>query len=127
MKMGANSKTLAGYYNEYCDEDGKYDGDVSKKINFVINDNLVDKINDIFNNIEEKLDIALENPIYKSEFNHYLKTKIYKTTCFNKKGCNDDYIVTNKNTKYECKPLLQIPSIYYAQEDKKAIFYYPQI
>ena len=121
------SKTLAGYYSKYHDEDGKYDGDVSKRMNFVISDDLVDKINDIFNNIEEKLDIALEDPIYKSEFNQYLKTKIYKTTCFNKKGCNDDHIVPNKNTKYECKPLLQIQSIYYTQEDKKAIFYYPQI
>ena len=79
------SKTLAGYYNEYRNEDGKYDGEVSKRMNFMISDDLVDKTNDIFNNIEEKLGIALENPIYKGEFNYYLKTKIYKRTKFNKK------------------------------------------
>ena len=64
------SKTLAGYYNEYRNEDGKYDGNVCKRMNFVISDDLVDKINDIFKYIEEKLDIALENPIYEGEFNY---------------------------------------------------------
>ena len=54
------SKTLAGYYNEYRDEDGKYDGDVSKRMNFVISDDLVDRVNDVFNHIEEKLGIALQ-------------------------------------------------------------------
>ena len=57
-----------------------------KKMTFVIGDDLVDKINDIFNHIEEILGLALEDPIYKSQFNHYLKTKIYKRTCFKKKG-----------------------------------------
>ena len=34
----------------------------------------------------------------------------------------------NRNTKYKCKPLSQIQSIYYAKnEDKKDVFYYPQI
>ena len=121
------NKMLAGYYNEYSDGHGKCDGDVSKKVTFVIGDDLVDKINDIFNHIEEILGLALEDPIYKSQFNHYLKTKIYKRTCFKKKGCEGDHILPNKNTKYECKPLLQILSIYYSQEDKKHIFYYPQI
>ena len=45
----------------------------------------------------------------------YLKTNVYKKTRFNKKGCRDIHIVPNKNTKYECKPLLQIQSIYYPQ------------
>ena len=121
------SKTLAGYYNEYRDEDGKCDGDVSKRMNFMISDDLVDKINDIFNNIEEKLGIALENPIYEGKFNYYLKTKIYKRTKFNKKKdvmtiklCQKEIINMSANH-------LEIQSIYYAQEDKKVILYYPQI
>ena len=61
------SKMLAGYYSEYRDEDGKYDGNVSKRMSFVIIDDLVDRINDIFNHIEEKVDIALEDPIYKAK------------------------------------------------------------
>ena len=61
------SKTLAGYYNEYTNEDGKYDESVSKSMNFVINDDddLIDRINDIFKHTEEKLDIACKNAIIK--------------------------------------------------------------
>ena len=32
-----------------------------------------------------------------------------------------------KKNKYECQPLLQIQSIFYAQDDKKDTVYYPQI
>ena len=118
------SKTLAGYYN-----DKRYDdGNVSKTVSFVIHNNdLVDRINNVFRHIEEKLDIVLQDSIYKSEINHYLRTKIYKRTCFNKKGCKDIHIVRNKNTKYECKSILEMQSIYYAQEDKKDTVYYPKI
>ena len=38
-----------------------------------------------------------------------------------------DHIVPNRNTKYGCKQLLQIQSIFYTLEDKKVIFYYLQI
>ena len=43
----------------------------------------------------------------------------------NKKGCRDTNIITVEKTKYECKPLLQIQSIYYVTEDKIDIAYYP--
>ena len=69
------SNTLAGYYYEYTNEDGKYAGNVSKKMHFMISDDLVDKINDIFKHIEEKLNIGLKEWFNKSEFN-YLKTKV---------------------------------------------------
>ena len=114
---------LAGYYNKYRDEDGKYSGSVSKTMKFVISDNLVDNINDIFNHIGEKLDFALQEWFHKSEFNYYLKTKIYKITCFSKKVFEDDH----KNTKYECKPLLQIRSFIMFKKIKKHIFCYPQM
>ena len=59
------SKTLARYCNEYPNEDRKYGGNVSKTMNFVINDDdLINRINDLFKHIEEKLDIALQDPIY---------------------------------------------------------------
>ena len=63
----------------------------------------------------------------QSEINCYIKTKIYKRKHFNKKGCRNIHNVANKNNKYECKPLYSLQSIYYEQEDKKNIFYYPQI
>ena len=122
------SKTLAGYYHEYTNENEKYVQSISKPMNFVVDDDdLIDRINDIFKHIEEKLEIASQQCFYQSRMNRYLKTKLYKRTCFNKKGCRNIHIVPNKNTKYECKPSLQIQSIYYAQEDKKDIFYHRQI
>ena len=52
---------LAGYYHEYTNENGKYVESVSKSMKFVIDDDddLIDRINDIFKHIEEKLDITL--------------------------------------------------------------------
>ena len=121
------SKTLAGYCIEYRNEDRKYVGNVPKRMNFVIDDDLINRTNDIFKHIEEKLSIVLQECFSQSKINCYLKTRIYKRTWFNKKGCRDIHIVANKNTKYECKLLLQIHSIYYEQEGKKNIFCYPQM
>ena len=71
------SKREAGYYNDYVDEGGKYGGNVSKTMNFVISDDdLIDRINNIFKHIEEKLDIALQECFYQSEMNCYVKIKV---------------------------------------------------
>ena len=123
------SKTLAGYYKEYFNEDGKYGGNVSKTMNFVIGDDIdfLDKIVNIFEYIGEQLKINLHGYSYESGVDIYLKTKVYKRTRFNKKGCGDTHIVPNKKTKYECQPLLKIQSIYCVQDDKKDTVYHPQI
>ena len=56
-----------------------------------------------------------------------LKQRYRKEQNLIKKRHNDNHIVPNKKTKYEYKPLLQIQSIYYAQDDKKDAVYYPQV
>ena len=62
------SKTLAGYYNEYLDEDGTYAGNVSKKMNFVIDDDdLIDRINDVFKHIEKKQILLCKNAFVKGK------------------------------------------------------------
>ena len=55
------SKTLRGYYNEYPNEDGN----VSKTMSFMIDGDLINRINDIFKYIEEKLDIVLQECFYQ--------------------------------------------------------------
>ena len=97
-------------------------GNVSKTMKSVISDDLVDKTNDIFIHIGEKLDIALQEWFHKREFNYYLKTKIYKRTCVSKKGFEENRIVPNKSTKYECKPLLQIQSFIMFKKIKNIFF-----
>ena len=136
MKMVINiymnicfNKTLAGCYDEYTNKNKDNKEYTLKTMNFVINNDidLLDKIINVFMYIGEKLEIALHQYSYESGADIYLTTKVYKRTCFNKKGCGDTHIVPDKKAKYECKPLLQIQSIYYVQEDKKDIVYYPQI
>ena len=56
-----------------------------------------------------------------------LKQKHTEEHALIKKECKDTNIVPDKNIKYECKPLLQIQSIYYVFEDNKDIAYYSQI
>ena len=98
-------------------------------MNFVIGDDidLLDKIVNIFEYIGEKLKIDLHGYSYETGVDIYLKTKVYKRTHFNNKGWGGTHIVPNKKTKYGCKPLLQVKSIYYVQDNKKDIVYHLQI
>ena len=58
---------MVGYYNDYKDN--------SKTINFKLDDDSFSKIIDIFDNIEEKLKIDLNNFTYESKGEEYLKKK----------------------------------------------------
>ena len=59
-------KDVVGYYNDYKDT-SKYDAKYSaKKMNFKPDDDSSDKIYDIFEYIEEKLKIDLNNFTYES-------------------------------------------------------------
>ena len=76
--------------------------------------------------LKKKLKIDLKEYIYCSGVDNYLGAKVYKKTCFNKKGCKDIIIVADENTKYECKALLQIQS-FCVLKDKEDIAYYSKI
>ena len=57
-------KDMVGYYNDYKDN-SKYDAKYSaKRMNFRANDDSLDKVYDVFEHIEEKLEIGLNNYIY---------------------------------------------------------------
>ena len=92
------NKTLAGYFNEYANEDGKYAGNVSKTMTFVINDDadLLEIIVNIFEYLGNKLEIDLHEYFNEGSVDIYLKAKVYKRTCFNKKGCKDIHVAPNK-------------------------------
>ena len=51
-------------------------------MNFKLNDDSSDKIYDIFEYIEEKLKIDLNNFPYESKDEEYLKTNVSDETCF---------------------------------------------
>ena len=54
---------VKGYYKEYKDN-GKYD---TKKMNFKLDDDLSNKVIDIFDNIEKKLGIDLDDYPYEAK------------------------------------------------------------
>ena len=117
-------KDVVGYYNDYKDN-GKYDVKHSaKRMNLKLDDNSMDKIYDIFEYIEQKLGIYLNNFTYESKDEEYLKTIESDETCFIKN--NKTNIISNENTKYNSRVLLQIQSVYYNMENK-GIRYYVQV
>ena len=116
-------RDVVGYYNDYKDN--------GKIINFKLDDDSLDKIIDIFEYIDEKLKIDLNNFTYERKGEEYLKTKVSDKTCFRKSKGNKTNIVANENTKYNCRVLLQIQSVYYSTKDKDIlsddIKYYPEV
>ena len=96
-------------------------------LSFKLDDDLLDKFYDIFEHIEEKLGTDdLSNFKYESiRSKEYLKTSVSDETCFREGKYN---YVPNKNTKYTCRVLLQIQSVYFNMKDNKDdIKYYPQV
>ena len=117
---------VVGYYNDYRD--------TGKTMNFKLDDDSLHKIIDIFEYIEEKLKIDLNNFTFESKGEQYLKTKVSNETCFRKDKDNKTNIIPNENTKYNCRVLLQLQSVYYSMKNKDIlsddnddIVYYSQI
>ena len=113
-------RDVVGYYNDYKDN-SKYDSKYSaKRINFKLDDDSLDKIYDIFKCTENRF-------TYVSKGEEYLKTILSDETCFRKD--NKTNIIPNENTKYNCRVLLQIQSVYYSMKNKdnNDIVYYPQV
>ena len=120
-------QNVVGYYNDYKDN-SKYVAKYSaKRMNFRLNDDSLDKVYDIFEHIEEKLEIGLNNFVYESRGEEYLKTIVSDEKCFRKNKDNKTNIIPNKNIKYNCRVLLQIQSVYYSMKDNDDIRYYPQV
>ena len=91
-----------------------------------LDDNSLDKIYDIFEHIEEKLGIDLNNFTYECKGEEYLKTIASDEKCFIKN--NKPNTIPNENTKYNCRVLLQIQSFYYSmKDDNDDVVYYPQV
>ena len=120
-------RAVVGYCNDYKDND--------KTINFKLDDDSFEKICDIFEYIEKKLEIDLSNFLYEDRRGEeYLKTKVSDGKYFRKNKDNKTNIIPNENTKYNCRVLLQIQSVYYSSKDKDIlsddndyIVYYTQV
>ena len=96
---------------------------MKKKKNFKFDDDdLLEKIIDIFENVKEKLEIDLESCFYEDKRGEeYYKTIVSNGTFFR------DNIISKENAKYDCRIILQIQSFYYSIKDKDNVKYYPQM
>ena len=104
-------KDVVGKYNVYRDRDNS---NSAKGMSFKIDDDLLFKSYHIFEHFAEEKDIAFDGVIYESKGEEYLKTKVNDETCFREDG---KFIVNPKeNTKYTCRVLLQIQSIFFQYE-----------
>ena len=114
-------KDVVGYYNDYKDN-SKHS---AKRMNFRLDDDSLDKVYDISVHIEEKLGIALNDFTCGNKGEEHLKIIVSDETCFRE---NKDNIIPSENTKYTCRVLLQIQSVYFNMKDSKGdIRYYPQV
>ena len=114
---------VLGYYSVFKG-DSKYD---CKIMNFKLDDNSLEKFIDIFDHIGEISNIDLDNCMYEDKKGDtYLKTKVFDEACYRKDKDKTTNTTPNEKTKYNCRVLLQIQSVYCRNSDKD-IIYYPQV
>ena len=65
--------------------------------------------------LKKKSKIDLNNFTYESKGEEYIKAKASDETCFRKDNITNT--IPNENTKYSCRVLLQIQSVYYSMKD----------
>ena len=73
-----------------------------------------------------KKKIGFSDFTYESKGEEYLKTRVSNETCFRKDKEKETNKIPNEKTKYNCRVLLQIQSVYYSMNDKD-IRCYPQV
>ena len=98
----------------------------SKTKNFKLDDNSLENIIEIFDNIGKILNIDLDNYMYEDKKGDtYFKTKVSNEACSRKDKDETVNTIQDEKTKYNCRVLLQIQSVYYNNyEDEN---YYPQV
>ena len=116
-------------------------------MNFKINndehsDKSYQKLENIFEHIEEKLSIVLNDFTFEKMGGSYFKMKVNNETCFKenikptltlKEGKvtpreSDANFTPKENVMYTCRVLFQIQSVFFKIKDKNdSISYYPQL
>ena len=95
-------------------------------MNLKLDDNSLEKVIDMFDHIGKILNIDLDNYLYEvSKGDTYLKTKVSDKTCFRKDKDKIVNTILNEKTKYNCRVLLQIQSVYCNNNEDENC--YPQV
>ena len=132
-------RDVVSYHDVYNDTD--------KSMNFKINndehsDKSYQKLENMFEHIEEKLSIALNDFTFEKVGGSYFKTKVNDETCFKEKikptlilkegkvTPKESYVnfTPKENVMYTCRVLFQIQSVFFKIKDKnEGISYYLQL
>ena len=97
---------VPGYYNIFNDD--------SKTIDFKLYDDSLGKTIDIFEHIGEILNIDFYHYLYDGNNGiTYFRTKVSDERVFRKDKDKTINTIPNEKTKYNCRVLLEIKSVYY--------------
>ena len=97
---------VPGYYNIFNDD--------GKTMKFKLDDNSLEKVIDIFEHIGEILKIDLDHYLYEDMRGEvYFRTKVSDETYFRRDKEKTTNTIRNEKTKYNCRVLLQMQSVYY--------------
>ena len=130
MLLRVTVKHVIGYYDVYNDND--------KRMNFKINndeqsDKSYQELKNIFEHLEEKLSIVLNDFTFEKKGESYFKIKITDETCFKEKIkstliLKEGKVTPKENVMYTCRLLFQKQSVFFKIKDKNdSISYYPQL
>ena len=96
-----------------------------------LNDESALKNAKIMEHIEKILKLDLDNCTYDNmREDEYLRTKVSDETCFRENKDKTTNAIPKEKTKYNCRVLLQIQSVYYSKKDKDVLedtHYYPEV
>ena len=137
MPLRITLRNVVGYYDVYNDD---------KKMDFKINNEhsgkIYQRLENIFEHIEEILKIVLNGFTFEKIGERYFKMKVNDETCFKesikstlilKVGKvtpkeSDANFTPKENVMYTCRVLFQIQSVFFKIKDKhNGISYYPQL
>ena len=103
-----------------------FNGD-NKSVNFILNDGLLEKIYEIFSDIEARLGIAINDFILTNSHDISLNTKVSKDrTCFRQSNEERENIPPRQNTNNISKILIRIESVFFNNKgNTEDVIYYP--
>ena len=102
--------------------------DDKKSMNFIVNDNLLEKFYEKISDIESKLGVPINNFHFTNIHGTSLKTKVIKDkTCFRENNSERENILPRQNTNYICRILIRMESFFNNKDNKEDVIYYPQV
>ena len=93
--------------------------DGSKTMSFILNSALLEKIDEIFSDIEAKLGFEINDFTYNKGHSQCFKTKVTDKTCLRLYIDIEENILPRQGTDYNCRVLVKIESAFFNNRNNK--------